>query len=290
MKAVVTYSNNLGYALCSLGDYQQARKLLEHASALAARLALPTHYGYALHNLGAVLARLGDAKAGMRAEKVALEIAHNHGNSRLATVAKLYMAFISNGNATPRVLDFMRPVTDLYKVDLKGFDKKHYAQLGGKLDNVLRSIQDIHDRGFWLEIVTLVVPNFNDSDEELTRIAEFIVGVSSEIPWHVTAFHPDYKMSERRHTTANDIRRGHEIGKAAGLTYVYCGNRPGQAGETENTRCPACAQTLIERVGFRVLSNRIRDGRCPSCAATIPGVWDQGLAKSRGDGLPRPVL
>jgi pyruvate formate lyase activating enzyme len=197
--------------------------------------------------------------------------------------------FVSNGNATPQVLDFMRPVMDLYKVDLKGFDKKHYAELGGKLDTVLQSIQEIHGRGFWLEIVTLVVPGFNDSEEELKQIAEFIAGVSRDIPWHVTAFHPDYKMSDRRHTTAGDILRGWEIGKAAGLHYVYCGNRPGQTGETENTVCPDCGTTCVQRVGFCVTKNRLKSGCCPSCGKAIPGKWGDEATVSRGNGMPRRV-
>ncbi|MBN1476135.1 AmmeMemoRadiSam system radical SAM enzyme [Candidatus Sumerlaeota bacterium] len=197
----------------------------------------------------------------------------SHAVFERAREAGLRCGYVSNGNATPEVLDYLRPVMDLYKVDLKSFDKKAYAQLGGKLSTVLDSIGQIAARGFWLEIVTLVVPEFNDSDTELTRIAEFIAGISRDIPWHVTAFHSDYQMADRRNTTAGDLKRAWEIGRAAGLKFVYCGNRPGQTEGLENTRCPSCGATLIERWGFNVTSNRLRDGKCSECGEGIAGVW-----------------
>lgn len=196
-----------------------------------------------------------------------------HAVFSLARGRGIRCGFVSNGNATPKVLDYLRPVMDLYKVDLKSFSKRAYAQLGGKLDNVLRSIEQIHERGFWIEIVTLVVPNFNDSPEELTLIAKFIANVSPEIPWHVTAFHSDYKMTDHRSTTADDLKVAVEIGRSAGLKHIYCGNRPGQTPGLEDTRCPKCDKTLIERVGFRVLSNHLDGGCCPGCGERIPGVW-----------------
>ena len=113
---------------------------------------------------------------------------------REARKAGLLTGFVSNGNATPEVLRYLRPWLDLYKVDLKSFNDRRYRELGGRLSPVLDSIQLIHEMGFWLEIVTLVVPGFNDSQEELKSIARFIAGISPNIPWHVTAFHQDYKM------------------------------------------------------------------------------------------------
>lgn len=186
----------------------------------------------------------------------------------------LRCGFVSNGNATPEVLRYLRPVMDLYKVDLKSFDKRHYASLGGRLDVVLRSVEQIHAMGFWIEIVTLVVPNFNDSDEELRQIARFIAGVSRDIPWHVTAFHTDYRMQDRPSTGADALVRAHAIGKEEGLHFVYCGNRPGQTRGLENTLCPGCGATLIERIGFSVRCNRLGPGgACPTCGRKIPGVW-----------------
>jgi pyruvate formate lyase activating enzyme len=184
-------------------------------------------------------------------------------------------SYVSNGNATPEVLDYIRPWVDLYKVDLKGFDDKHYRKLGGVLQTVLDSIRLIHAKGFWIEVVTLVIPGFNDSDEELRDIARFLVSVSPDIPWHVTAFHQDYKMTDRENTAARTLIRAAEIGVAAGLRYVYAGNLPGRMGPYENTSCPSCKTLLIERMGYTILTDRLTPtgGTCPSCSSIIPGVW-----------------
>src|SRR2546422_4050523 len=184
-------------------------------------------------------------------------------------------SYVSNGNATPEVLDYLRPWVDLYKVDLKGFDDKHYRQLGGVLGTVLETIRRLHRLGFWLEVVTLIVPGFNDTDAELRDIARFLVSVSPDIPWHVTAFHPDYKMTDRDQTTATTLRRAAELGVGEGLRYVYAGNLPGRVGPFENTSCPSCRALLIERVGYTILRDVLTPARgvCPSCGAGIPGRW-----------------
>lgn len=192
-----------------------------------------------------------------------------------AKEAGLLTGFVSNGNATPRVLEYLRPWTDLYKVDLKSFGDAHYRELGGRLAPILESIRRIHEMGFWLEIVTLVVPGFNDSDDELRRMADFIAGVSPFVPWHVTAFHQDYKMEGPRCTTAEDLARAVSIGRSAGLRYVYAGNVHGCG--LEDTRCHACGATLVRRTGYRIIADRITaEGRCPSCAEAIPGLWREG--------------
>ncbi|MBI2322841.1 MAG: AmmeMemoRadiSam system radical SAM enzyme [Chloroflexi bacterium] len=193
---------------------------------------------------------------------------------RQAKAAGLRTAFVSNGNATPEVLDYLRPWTDCYKVDLKAFDDRSYRRLGGVLANVLRAIEMLVARSFWVEVVTLVVPGFNDTDEELGRAAEFLAGVSPDIPWHVTAFHPDYKMADRGGTSVETLLRAMRIGQQAGLRYVYAGNRPGEVGGYEDTRCPHCRATLVRRVGFHVLENRLAGaGRCSACGTAIPGLW-----------------
>jgi pyruvate formate lyase activating enzyme len=193
---------------------------------------------------------------------------------KLAKARGLKTAYVSNGNATPEVLDYLRPWLDLYKVDLKGFDDKSYRKLGGKLETVLRTIQLLVEKGFWVEVVTLIVPGFNDSDEELRGLARFLAGVSRDIPWHVTAFHPDYKMGDRGWTSVRTLARAAEIGQAEGLRFIYAGNRPGQTGSLENTYCPTCQSVLIERVGFQVLANRLTaTGACSKCATRIPGIW-----------------
>ena len=193
---------------------------------------------------------------------------------REARAAGLTTGFVSNGNATPEVLEYIRPWVDLYKVDLKSFDDRHYHELGGRIAPILDSIGRIHDMGFWLEVVTLVVPGFNDSDQELGSIARFLAGISRDIPWHVTAFHQDYKMTGPENTPPSTLVRAAALGRDAGLRYVYAGNLPGRLGDLENTRCPGCGATLIERYGFRVLRNRIpAGGACPDCGMIIPGIW-----------------
>jgi pyruvate formate lyase activating enzyme len=193
---------------------------------------------------------------------------------RHAKRAGLKTSYVSNGNGTPEVLAYIKPWVDLYKIDLKGFRDPSYRKLGGVLQNVLDTIKQVYEMGFWLEIVTLVIPGFNDSAEELRDIARFLAGVSPDIPWHVTAFHEDYKMTGNGNTPVSTLLRAAEIGKEEGLNFVYAGNLPRSVGPWENTTCPGCNALLIERSGFRVLQMNLQDGRCPSCARTIPGVWN----------------
>ena len=189
----------------------------------------------------------------------------------------LLTGFVSNGNATAEALDFVRPHAQCYKIDLKTMNDRHYRQLGGVLQHVLDSIVMVHERGFWLEIVTLVVPGFSSDEGELKAAAAFIAGVDRNIPWHVTAFHEDYKMHGMGDTTARSIVRACEIGAGAGLTFVYAGNLPGRVGRWENTYCPSCGALLIERCGYTILSDRIgRAGRCAECGEGIGGIWRQG--------------
>jgi pyruvate formate lyase activating enzyme len=191
-----------------------------------------------------------------------------------AKAAGLTTGFVSNGNATPQVLAYIGAWLDLYKVDLKSFDDRHYHELGGRIGPILESIRRIHDMGLWLEIVTLLIPGFNDSLDELRRLTEFLAGISPDIPWHVTAFHADYKMTAPRDTTTEDLLQAVEIGRQSGLRYIYAGNLPGEVGEWEDTRCPRCNETLIERYGYLIKNYRLTaDGQCPNCATQTPGRW-----------------
>ena len=186
----------------------------------------------------------------------------------------LVTGFVSNGNGTPRVLEYVRPHLDLYKVDLKSFDDRHYRELGGRLQPILDTIRWLHAAGVWVEIVTLLVPGFNDSDAELRGLAEFVADVSPDIPWHVTAFHQDYRMLDPDNTTPAMLTRAAAIGRAAGLRYIYAGNLPGRVGDLEHTFCHGCGERLVARHGYLVQDYRItRDGTCPACAIKIPGRW-----------------
>ena len=207
-----------------------------------------------------------------------------------AKAAGLVTGFVSNGNGTPQVLEYLRPWLDLYKVDLKSFDDRHYHELGGRLGPILDSIRRIRSMGLWLEIVTLLIPGFNDSSDEIRKLTEFIAGVSPDIPWHVTAFHADYKMQGdgQRNTTPEDLLRAAEIGRNSGLRYIYAGNIPGNVGGLEHTRCPQCSEVVIRRYGYHIEDYALTpDGHCPRCAYEIPGRWS---AEFRGQITSRPFL
>lgn len=208
----------------------------------------------------------------------------------LARAKGLACGFVSNGNATPEVLDFIRPWVSLYKVDLKAFTDPAYRKLGCTLSNVLNSIERLMAMGYWVELVTLVVPGLNDDPGELKAMARWIASVSRNIPWHVTAFHADYKMHDTPRTPLEALDIAWQAGKAAGLHFVYPGNMHGQVGEREHTHCPSCGEILIRRRGFLVLENRMRGTCCPGCGQTPPGVWEESApAQSTGTGIPRPL-
>ncbi len=186
-------------------------------------------------------------------------------------------AYVSNGYASPEVLDYIRPHVDLYKADLKTFNAENYLKTaGGTLGNVLKAIEMIYAKGFWLEIVTLFIPGFNDGIEEIESLAGFVAGVSKDIPWHVTAFYPTYRMTDREATPPETLLKAREIGLKKGLKYVYTGNIPGQG--FEDTYCSSCGKTLVTRRGFKILNNSVKvtkngKGLCGNCSTPIPGVW-----------------
>lgn len=211
---------------------------------------------------------------------------------RLARLEGLKCVYVSNGNLTPEVLDYLKPYLCAIKIDLKTMQDKQYRSLGGVLKHVLDGIQTAHAMGLWVEVVTLVVPGFNDSNEELMETARFVVSVSPDIPWHVTAFHPDFQMTDRPPTSAATIVRAAEIGEECGLNFVYAGNLRGQAAMYENTRCPKCHREVIKRVGYSIQSYKITaQGTCPFCGSLIPGIWHASTQDTPlgGLGLPRRV-
>lgn len=193
---------------------------------------------------------------------------------REARKAGLLCAYVSNGNATREGLEYIKPYVRAYKIDLKSMRDKNYRQLGAPLEHILDGIKMVHAMGFWLELVTLVIPGFNDSPAELRDAAQFIASISRDIPWHVTAFHQDYKMLDKDNTTVRDLIRACEVGREAGLNFVYAGNLPGHVGEWENTYCPNCHTLLVERHGYLISGYHVSDeGTCPKCEAGIPGIW-----------------
>jgi pyruvate formate lyase activating enzyme len=191
----------------------------------------------------------------------------------LAKAAGLKNIFVTNGYITPEALTHIRPYLDAANIDLKGFSDRFYREVvHAMLQEVLDSIVEYKRQGIWIELTTLVIPNWNDSDEDLRGIARFIAEkVGVEVPWHVTQFYPTYKLVDQPRTPVATLRRARQIGLDAGLRYVYEGNVPGEGGE--NSYCPGCGELLIRRYGFSIESNLITDGRCAKCAAVIDGVW-----------------
>lgn len=180
--------------------------------------------------------------------------------------------FVSNGYETSETLDFLEPYIDAYNIDLKSFSEKFYQKTcKAKLAPVLQTIEEIHRRGKWLEITTLLVSGENDGEKEITAIAEFIKKISPDIPWHISAFYPAFQMQDRSATTKNILDKAFAAGKKAGLNYVYTGNIDDK--EKSQTVCPKCKEILVERSGFSVLENKIQDSACFKCGEKIAGVW-----------------
>jgi pyruvate formate lyase activating enzyme len=210
----------------------------------------------------------------------------------LAQQEGLKCVYVSNGNATPEVLRYLQPYLVGYKIDLKTMQDRHYRKLGGVLNNVLDTIRLAKELGLFVEVVTLIVPGFNDSTEELLDTGHFIASVSRDIPWHVTAFHPDYKMTDPPPTSIATLIRAAEIGQEAGLNYVYAGNIPGRTKEYEHTLCPNCGTHLIERHSYVIQSYNLTEmGTCPKCGTEVPGIWTDKPENVRigGSGMPRSV-
>lgn len=191
--------------------------------------------------------------------------------AKLARAEGLFNNFVTNGFMTKEALKTISPYLDAANVDLKSFREDFYKKLcGASLEPVLDSIRLMKGLNIWIEVTTLLVPGQNDSEEELREIAKFIASCGKEIPWHISRFHPDYKMTDGYSTPIGTIKKAREIGLDAGLRYVYPGNIPGEEGES--TFCYQCGQRLIARYGFSILENRVKEGRCPECAVKIDGV------------------
>jgi pyruvate formate lyase activating enzyme len=196
-----------------------------------------------------------------------------HDCAMLAHEKGIRNVFVSNGYTGPDPARRIAPYLDGNNVDLKGSDKFYREICGAKVEPVKDTIRLMKELGVWLEVTTLIIPDLNDSEKDLTDIAEFICSVDAGIPWHVSQFYPTYKLLEKPRTPVETLRRAREIGFSAGLKYVYEGNVPGEGGE--NTYCPSCKETLIGRIAYRILENRIKDAKCPKCGTAIEGVWSR---------------
>ncbi|KPJ57827.1 MAG: radical SAM protein [Deltaproteobacteria bacterium DG_8] len=191
--------------------------------------------------------------------------------SKLAKDEGLANIFVTNGYITPEALKAIQPYLNGANIDLKSFSDEFYRKIcGAKLQPVLDSITLYHQLGIWTEITTLIIPTYNDSDQELRDIARFIKNLDEKIPWHISAFYPTYRLMNQPRTSVATLRKAREIGLSEGLRYVYEGNVPGEGGE--NTFCYNCNNLLIQRLGFSIIENRIEDSKCPNCQALIDGV------------------
>ncbi len=198
--------------------------------------------------------------------ETALEIA------KIACREGLKNVFVTNGFMTPEAVEMMAPYLDAANVDLKSFRDGFYKkQCGARLNPVLDSLKGMKDRGIWIEITTLLIPGLNDSLEELKDIAAFISSLGSETPWHISRFHPQFKMLNVPSTPVASLHRARHIGKEAGLKYVYSGNVPGDEGE--NTYCSNCNKILINRHSYRVVASHLSGNSCPYCGKELEGIF-----------------
>jgi pyruvate formate lyase activating enzyme len=190
-----------------------------------------------------------------------------------AKQAALVTVLNTNGYLTPAAIDELAGVLDAANVDLKGFREAFYREVcQAHLAPVCEAIAHLHRRGVWVEVTTPIIPGVNDQDAELGDLAGFVAGLSTDIPWHVWRFHPDYQMPHHPWTPPRDLERAVAIGRGAGLRYVYTSNTPGSPHQ--HTHCPRCAARLVARVGERVTENHLTGGACPSCGQRIPGWFE----------------
>jgi pyruvate formate lyase activating enzyme len=185
----------------------------------------------------------------------------------------LLTALVSDANTTPEALAYLRPVTDVFRADLKGFTAAQYRTLGGRLGPALQSIAEAKRLGYWVEVVTLVVPGFNDDIAGLRTLAAELAAIDPALPWHLNGFVPRYRMAERPPTGASVLVSAAGSAYARGLRYVYVGNVADQVRELSHTRCARCHAVLVERRNYETVAVRIDDGRCPACGDPIPGRW-----------------
>jgi len=192
--------------------------------------------------------------------------------AKLAHEKGIRNVFVSNGYTGTEAIKIIAPYLAANNIDLKGSDVFYKKICGARLGPVRNTIRLMKELGVWVEVTTLIIPDLNDSDKDLADIAEYIVSIDPSTPWHISRFYPTYLLTDKPPTPVETLERAYDIGHQKGLKYIYTGNIPaGRA--TENTLCPSCRAVLIERHGFQVIQNRVRDGRCPQCGHGMEGVW-----------------
>jgi pyruvate formate lyase activating enzyme len=190
--------------------------------------------------------------------------------ARLAADKGLKNVFVTNGYITPEALAHLAPALDAANIDLKFFRDDLYRKIcGARLQPVLDAIRMYHELGIWIEVTTLIIPTYNDSESQLRGIAGFLAGLDASIPWHISAFYPTYKLTDVPPTPVSVLEKAAEIGRSEGLKFIYMGN----VARGADTLCPSCGTTVIRRRGYNILSHRLNRGQCPDCGAPLAGVW-----------------
>ncbi|MGC8880737.1 MAG: AmmeMemoRadiSam system radical SAM enzyme [Minisyncoccia bacterium] len=192
---------------------------------------------------------------------------------KLAKKEKIKNVWVSNGFMSKKTIKLISPYLDAINIDLKSFRDEFYRKIcKARLEPVKENIKKIFEMGIWEEITTLIIPGYNDSEKELKEIAKFLCNISPDLVWHITAFYPAYKMLDIPSTSLKTLIKAYQIGKEAGLKYVYTGNIPDK--NLESTFCPNCQEKLIERWGIEMIKNNLKNGKCPRCGQKIPGIWN----------------
>lgn len=270
MLSMGTYGCNFACDFCQNWDTSQAPK--EMGSAFGRRLAALEEIGP--KEFASAAKQAGCSSVAFTYTEPAIFAEYAYDCAKEARKLGLKTAFVSNGYESAECLEFMRPVLDAINIDLKAFTEKFYqAHCKASLKPVLSTIKLARKLKIWTEVTTLVIPGENDSKKELESIAEFLAGVDRDTPWHVTAFHPDYKMANTPATPAKKLLEARKIGLDAGLRFVYAGNLPPEYSSLEYTYCPKCGELLVRREGFAVLGNVINGGKCHKCRYKIPGIF-----------------
>jgi len=200
---------------------------------------------------------------------------YTYDTEKLAHEKGLKNIYVTSGYETKKAIDLLAPYIDGMNIDIKSFREEFYRDIcGSRLKPVLEAVKYAHEKGIWIEITTLLIPGKNDSDEEIRNIAKFIADIDKAIPWHISAFHPTYKMLDVARTPNATLRRAYKIGQDVGLKYVYVGNVDDE--DYESSYCPKCHQRVIDRrghIGQYVVNALKEDGKCPHCGYTLGGVW-----------------
>lgn len=191
--------------------------------------------------------------------------------ARLARQKGIKNVFVSNGYTSPEATKTIAPYLDGNNIDLKGSDDFYKKICGARVEPVKETIRLMKELGVWVEVTTLIIPDYNDSDDDLKDIAEFISSVAPSIPWHITQFYPTYHLLDKPRTPIKKLLRARDIGFAAGLKHVYLGNVPGEGGE--DTLCPSCKEVLLRRFGYRIGEMTLINGRCSKCGTDVEGIW-----------------